>query len=103
MLCHVDGGSAFASFICEVVSWLHVHEGDEMGILGLRHTMFNVHRVTFGCIGVLQDLTVQRSMYSEDAYAGAATIVRGEDAPRWLFKAASPMAEMSNDFEHKQQ
>ena len=29
---HVDGDSAFTSFICEMVSQLHVHENDEIYI-----------------------------------------------------------------------
>ena len=34
-LYHVDGDSAFTSFICEIVSSLHVHENDEIYILNL--------------------------------------------------------------------
>ena len=61
---HVDGGSAFTSFICE---WfhraLHVHENAGIYILNLLHTMFNVHKVTFRYIRILPNFTIQQSIY----------------------------------------
>ena len=42
---------------------LHVHENDEIYILNLRHTMFNVHKVTFRYIRILPNLTIQQSIH----------------------------------------
>ena len=47
-----------------MVSSLHVHENDEIYIKNLRHTMFNVHKVTFRYIRIIQNFTNQQSIIS---------------------------------------
>ena len=41
---------------------LHVHENAEIYVLNLRHTMFNVHKLTFRYIRILPNFTIQLSI-----------------------------------------
>ena len=42
---------------------LHVHENDDIYILNLQYTMFNVHNVTFRYIRIVPNFTIQQSIY----------------------------------------
>ena len=59
---HVDGDSTFTSFIMRNGFIAHVYENAEIYILNLRHTMFNVHKVTFIYIRILPNFTIQQSI-----------------------------------------
>ena len=63
LLYHIDWDSAFTSFICEIVSMLHVHANDEIYVINLRYTMFNVHKVTSRYIRILPNFTIQQSVH----------------------------------------
>ena len=41
---------------------IRVHENDEIYFLNLRHTMFNVRKVTFRYIRILPNFTIQQSI-----------------------------------------
>ena len=63
MMAHALRPRILFNFFSVLPNYPNVHENDEINILNLRHTMFNVHKVTFTYIRILPNLTIQQYIY----------------------------------------